>query len=125
MATSTSIFQWEVEGETLILTPLTDLHETEYQQIEEERRSLLRFLKRTPTKNIVIDFSETDYFGSTALDLFLQVWKAVRRRKGHMAFCNVTDQEREILKVTCLAYLWPICSSREEALAGVRKEVGG
>ena len=87
MATSTSIFQWEVEGQTLILTPLTDLEETEYRQVEQERRNILRFLKRTATNNIVMDFSEADYIGSIALDLFLQVWKVLRRRHGHMAVC--------------------------------------
>jgi anti-anti-sigma factor len=120
MATATSIFQWEVEGDTLILTPLTDLHETEYQQLEEERRNIVRFFKRAPTKNVVMDFSETDYSGSTALCLFLQVWKEVRKRNGRMAFCNVTSQEMEILKVTWLEHFWSICSSREEAIAAVR-----
>ncbi len=123
MVASTSLFGWEVEGEILILTPLTDLQETEYRQIEGERRNILRFLKRTPTKHIVMDFGETDYFGSSALDLFLRVWKEIRRRDGRMAFCNVTDQEREVLRGTCLANLWSICPSREEALAAVQKEV--
>ncbi len=122
MATSSSLFEWEVEGDLLILTPLTDLHEPDFRQIEEERRNILRFLKRTATKKIVMDFGETDYFGSTALDLFLQAWKAIRRRDGRMAFCNVSDQEREVLMVTCLANLWPICSSREEAIAEVQKK---
>jgi hypothetical protein len=37
-----------------------------------------------------------------------------------MAFCGVSDHEREILKVTNLDGLWPICSSREEALKAVQ-----
>jgi hypothetical protein len=37
-----------------------------------------------------------------------------------MAFCGVSDHEREILKVTKLDGLWPICDSREEALKAVQ-----
>jgi hypothetical protein len=36
-----------------------------------------------------------------------------------MAFCNVSDHEREILKVTKLDSLWTICGSREEAMQAV------
>jgi hypothetical protein len=37
-----------------------------------------------------------------------------------MAICNVSEHEREILDVTRLSKLWPLCASREEALAVVR-----
>jgi hypothetical protein len=37
-----------------------------------------------------------------------------------MAFCGVSDHERDILKVTNLDGLWLICSSREEALKAVQ-----
>jgi hypothetical protein len=37
-----------------------------------------------------------------------------------MAFCNVSEQEREVLAVTRLDGIWPICRSRGEALQAVR-----
>ena len=36
-----------------------------------------------------------------------------------MAFCNVSDREKEILQVTHLDHMWPVCSSRVEALEAV------
>jgi hypothetical protein len=30
---------------------------------------------------------------ATALAFFVRIWKRVRRRKGRMAFCNVSDHE--------------------------------
>ena len=38
-----------------------------------------------------------------------------------MAFCNVSNHEKEILQITRLDHLWPICSSRSEALAAVKE----
>jgi hypothetical protein len=37
-----------------------------------------------------------------------------------MAFCNVSDHEKEILQITNLDHSWPICSSRTEALEAVK-----
>lgn len=36
-----------------------------------------------------------------------------------MAFCNLSDHEREILAITKLDSLWAICDSREETLQRV------
>jgi anti-anti-sigma factor len=69
-----------------------------------------------------MDFSRTDYYGSTALAFFVNVWKAVRRHQGHMSFCSVSDHERQILSLTRLDTLWSICGTREEALEAVRKQ---
>jgi anti-anti-sigma factor len=67
-------------------------------------------------RNILLDFEGTDYYGSTALGLFLKLWKRVRSLDGNMAFCNVSEHEREVLRLTRLDSLWPICGTREEAL---------
>ena len=67
-----------------------------------------------------LDFHKTDYYGSTALGFFVKLWKRVREYIERMAFCGVSDHEREILKVTNLEGLWPICPLREEALKAVQ-----
>ncbi len=37
-----------------------------------------------------------------------------------MAFCNVSSHEQEVLRLTRLDTLWPICSTREQALDRLR-----
>lgn len=37
-----------------------------------------------------------------------------------MAICNVSAHEKEVLQITHLDHLWPICSSRSEALKAVK-----
>jgi anti-anti-sigma factor len=115
------IFEIEQQDDTIIVVPAVNLRELECQRIEEGARTILDRLNGTGVKNVVLDFSRTDYDGSTALGFFVKLWKRGRGQNGRMAFCNVSAHEKEILQVTKLDHLWPICSSRIEALAAVRK----
>ena len=103
-------------GETVVITPNTDLSELNFEQIESDAEQALQLLDGTRAKNVVLDFSQTDYYGSTALSFFGKLWKRVRVVDGHMAFCNLSEHEREILAITKLDTLWAICESREVAL---------
>ncbi len=116
MKTSAGLFEIERAEGTLILTPQTDLHELDYQQIEADAAEVLTLLNQPPVQNVLIDFHRTDSYGTTALGFFVRVWKRVKSMNGNMAFCNISDHEMEILKVTKLDKVWPICTSREEAL---------
>jgi anti-anti-sigma factor len=110
------IFEIERDERTIIVTPLADLRELDYEQIEAGATEVLTLLNQPPVKNVIIDFHRTDSYGTTALGFFVKVWKRVKSGHGNMAFCNVSDHEMEILKITKLDNVWPICSSREEAL---------
>ena len=106
----------EQVGETVVITPSKDLSELVFEQIEKEADQALQLLDDKLAKNVVVDFWQTDYYGSTALSFFSKLWKRVRVADGHMAFCNLSDHEREILAITKLDHLWTICDTREEAL---------
>jgi anti-anti-sigma factor len=120
MATATGAFEFEREGQTLVVTARTDLRELDYPEVEAGARDILHLLGNGTINNVVLDFHRTDYYGSTALGFFVKLWKRVRERGGRMAFCGVSDHEREILRITRLDGLWPICPSRQEALQAVR-----
>jgi anti-anti-sigma factor len=114
------IFEIEEEGETIIVVPAVDLRELDYQRIEAGAKEILESLNGTGIKNVVLDFGKTDYYGSAALGFFVKLWKMVRAGNGYMAFCNVSDHQQEILQITKLDHLWPICSSRIDALNAVK-----
>jgi len=116
-----NIFQFERQGETIIVVPLAGLSELAYQEITAGAKDILELLDHGPARNVVLDFSRTAYYGSTALGFFVKLWKRVSKRNGRMAFCNVSDHEKETLQIMKLDDLWPICSSRREALAAVEK----
>src|SRR6516165_10132665 len=107
MTTETGVFNIERDGQTLVVTPQTDLSELDYREIESGADDILHLLDNGTINNVVIDFSRTDFYGSTALGFFVKLWKRVRQHGGRMAFCGVSDHEREILKITRLDGLWP------------------
>jgi anti-anti-sigma factor len=119
-ATKAGLFEVARQGRTLILIPQTDLSELDYQEIEAGARHILRLLGNSTIRHVVLDFHKTDYYGSTALGFFVKLLKRVRELGGRMALCGLSDHGREILKVTNLDSLWPICASREEALKTVQ-----
>jgi anti-anti-sigma factor len=112
----------EQVGETVIITPSKDLSELAFEQIEKDADHALQLLDGTRAKSVVLDFCRTDYCGSTALSFFVKLWKKVRLAHGHMAFCNLSAHEREILAITKLDMLWDICDSREDALECVARD---
>jgi anti-sigma B factor antagonist len=120
MVMASGVFEIEQNGDTLVVTPVTDLTELAYERIEVGAQELLGLLDQVHIKNVVMDFHRTDYFGSTALGFFVRLWKRARSRNGRMAFCNLSEHETEILKITGLDRLWTICSSRQEAMEAVQ-----
>ncbi len=115
-----NIFQIEQEGDTIVLMPLLDLSTLAYHEIEEGAGDILELMEHTPVKNVVLDLCMTTYYGSSALGFFVKLWKRVSQVNGRMVFCNASDYEKETLRITRLDLLWPIYSSRREALAAIR-----
>jgi anti-anti-sigma factor len=108
-----------LEGDTLIVTPTGDLSELEFQAVDSGGAEVLRSLEESGAKNVVLDLRRLDHTGSSALGFFVRLLTRVRSRHGRMALFNVSEHEREILEVTNLSGLWPLCASREAALAAV------
>ena len=111
-----SIFDFERSGDTLFLIPNTDMRELEFDALEGGSAEVFQELESESINNVIIDFHKTDYYGSTALAFFVKFWKRIKSRGGQMVFCNVSPHEQEILELTNLTSLWPVCASREDAM---------
>jgi anti-anti-sigma factor len=122
---SGGLFDIEREGDTLIVTPQANLRELAYPEIEEGAREVLALLESGAARNVIMDFHRTDYYGSSALEFFIRLWKRVRGRNGQLVFCRASSHELEVLKLINLDRLWPICRSRREALETVEKGSAG
>ena len=121
MSGEANLFTMEQQDETMILSPIKNLSELELSFLDHEIRAVMRQLDQSACRNVLLDFINTDYYGSTALGFFLVLWKRVRDKDGQMAFCHVSSHEREILQLTKLDSLWPICATRQEALDAFAK----
>ncbi len=121
MSSARRLFQWQTEGEVLILSPTANLSELELSYSAAEFRTALQEIEDAGYRHVVLDFTGTDYYGSTALGFFVKLWKRVSKIDGGMAFCNVSAHEREVLHVTRLDTLWPICGTRQQAIAQLQQ----
>ncbi len=114
------VFGVERAGDTIIVVPAVDLRALDYRRIEAGARAALELLHGPGVRNVVVDFGGSDSYGSGAIGSFLRFWRAVREQGGRMAFCNLSANEKELLRATSVDRLCPVCPSRGEALEAVR-----
>jgi anti-anti-sigma factor len=107
--------------DVVVITPPGDLGEFALEHFHTEAERALHAFETEPHKrHVVIDFKNTQMFGSSALGFFARLWKRVRARGGSMVLCNLSPFEEELLKVTKLDTLWPAYDSIDEAIDAVR-----
>lgn len=121
--TQVPLFAIARADEAIVLTPQRDLSEFDFAQIDSEASEVMGKISKESGLNVVVDFSKMDYSGSTALSFFTRLFKKTRLRGGEMAICNVSPGEREVLRITRLDTLWPICDSLDDALVAVAAAV--
>jgi anti-anti-sigma factor len=75
---------------------------------------------RADTKNgVIIDLVELEYFNSIILEALLRLWNHVHSSGAKMVVCNVSQVGLEILQISKLDSIWPVCDSREDAAQSV------
>ena len=117
----TEQFELVLDEECLVVVPMLDLRETVFDGLCEETSRILDELGKMVSPNVVVDFHRTQEFGSTAIGYFVTLWKRISERNGHLAFCNLSPFELDILRVTKLDQLWSICKDRAYAIHRVRE----
>ncbi|MSR56706.1 MAG: anti-sigma factor antagonist [Planctomycetaceae bacterium] len=66
---------------------------------------------------VVLDLSNTTFFGSSFIELIFRVWNRLQARPGgSFAICGLTSHCLEVLKITHLDTLWRLYPTREEAV---------
>ena len=106
----------ELEHDTIVVTPVRDLGELDCELFAVDVEGVQRILEQQRARNVVIDFGRTDFFGSDAIYLFLKLHRRVLQNKGRMAFCGLSQNEREVLSVMGLDRMWPICDTQVAAM---------
>jgi anti-anti-sigma factor len=92
--------------------------------MSDDQSSLFDHLvKITDGYNVVVDLSQTDYFGSSAIGLFNRLVSHVTDKSHRIAFCNLSEHETEVIDITHLNQIWEIKGSRNDALQFVSEPV--
>lgn len=85
-------------------------------EIVERRRKLIEEARNSELRTIVVDFRNVECLNSGLLDTLCVVWGLLRERSARMVLCNLSDFAMDVLNVSRLNKLWPVYSSRDEAL---------
>jgi len=72
--------------------------------------------------NLVLDFSDVEFFGSSFIEVLFRVWKRLQQRGGGFALANVSIYCHEVLKTTHLDSLWPVCATVEDAVKRLKEK---
>jgi anti-anti-sigma factor len=116
---ATEVFEVDREGETVIMTPRGPWPNLDWQEGQTWAGEAALGVLEARAKNVVVDLRGAEGFGPAALGLFLRLWKGVRDREGRMVLCNASRGTTGLLRATSLDCVWPLCPTREAALAAV------
>lgn len=113
------IFQIEREGATMIIAPQRSVTSLSDEDVKKELAGLFEALDSGEIKNIVFDFGQIEYCGSSMLEAMRRLWKSVPHDGGKLVVCQANNVLLDILHVTRFDTLWPIYPTREDALGAV------
>ena len=66
---------------------------------------------------VVLDLSQTRFFGSSFIEILFRLWTQLQARPGgNFAMCGLTPHCLDVLKITHLDTLWRLFPNREEAV---------
>lgn len=71
---------------------------------------------------LVVDLSQTNYFGSTFIEMLLRAWRHVHHVGGQFAIGGISDCSKEILLTARLDTLWHLYDSPDEAVRQLATE---
>jgi anti-anti-sigma factor len=115
-----TVFDIDGAGATLIVVPTVDGCSFRYQQLHLEANSLQRKIESGAFSNLVVDLRNLNYFGSELIGVLIRLARTVTNGNGRAAFCCASPRMLEVLEGMRLTKLWPIESSREEAIQRVQ-----
>jgi len=114
---TTSIFEIELRGLTVVLTPQHDPDELSFhEEVEVEVRDVFDRLSAGQSQHVVVDCCRIDRCCSSAIAFFIRLSKSVQAARGQMVFCNVSAHLREVFEMLHLDTLWATSGSLEDAI---------
>ena len=98
--------------------------ESSYQSLDEDMLEevgglLLTHATTADPPLVVLDLSQTGFFGSTFIELLVRAWKRLKERGGQLALCGLQPFCAEVMQITQLDSLWGNYPTREAAVASI------
>ncbi|MDZ4687599.1 MAG: STAS domain-containing protein [Planctomycetaceae bacterium] len=89
--------------------------------LEPLTKELLAAASASKPPVMLLDMSQTTFFGSGFLETLFRIWKTLQARPdANLSICGLHPYCREVLEITHLDKMWPLYGTREEALAAMQ-----
>jgi anti-anti-sigma factor len=69
-----------------------------YSEFRNDYNEICRLLSLSDTKRVVLDLTETQYFGSLFIGMIVKLSCTIRSQQGRLALCGLSDQLKELMK---------------------------
>ena len=84
--------------------------------VERVERFLLSCADDPDTKNLVVDLSHTQYFGSRFIEALFRAHNRMKRKLGKFALSGLLPYPEEVVRISKLDTIWPLYGTAEEAV---------
>lgn len=120
MSESVSIEVESQRGATVIALG-AEVGDLDDDRVDEVAVLMLEAAKTASPPYLVVDLSQTKYFGSSFLGILFRVWNRIRARQGgRFAICGLRDFCADVIETAHLNELWDIFDSCEDAIASLK-----
>lgn len=106
----------EQKGEIVIIRLEGRVDATSTPVLEGKIKSHLESASR-----ILVDFSDVDYLSSAGMRLLLSAAKKMHARQGRIAFCSMSEEVMEIIKMAGFDKVLALYPNEREALAALSR----
>ncbi|MFM7150478.1 MAG: STAS domain-containing protein [Gemmataceae bacterium] len=108
------LFEWEPAGNVTVVR-FTTSHLRDERIILTVMESLEKMVETGKT-NLLIDFTGIEAFASFAIGKLIRFNERMKPPVGRLAFCNLTPNVQEIIKIMNLGRMFSIYESEQDAL---------
>jgi anti-anti-sigma factor len=116
------VYRTEAIRQTLVVNLQGDSPGFSAGAVQTEMMTLLGVARHPEVRNLIIDMSNNNYFGSVVLGEIVKLGQAIRERGGRVALCGLSQDMQEILRIMKLDTMWeryPTRASAVQAVAGL------
>ncbi len=91
--------------------------------MDDLREVLMESVCKADPPVVLVDLSHTAFFGSSFIEILVQMWKQISVREGgSFALCGLNENCLEVLQVTHLISLWQVFDTQQAAVNALTGE---
>ncbi len=113
------MYRAEAVGKTLVVSLQGDAPGFAAGAVHSEMITLLTVARQPEVRNLLVDMSASNYFGSLVLGEIVKLVQAVRDHGGRIALCGVSGDMQEVLRIMKLDSMWEQFHTRADALQAI------